>query len=178
MGSEFLQMAGRAGRRGLDSQGYVVTVQSRFEGVREAGQLATSPADPLVSQFTPSYGMVLNLLQRHSLEKARELVQRSFGRYLAGLDLVDDEEMLSQLRLQLSQLDGVAGDVPWEDFEDYEKERGRLREERRLLRILQQQAEETLANELTQAVAIRQQRRLGEFEVSPASRTGYPSSDC
>ena len=152
MGSEFLQMAGRAGRRGLDSQGYVVTVQSRFEGVREAGQLATSPADPLVSQFTPSYGMVLNLLQRHSLEKARELVQRSFGRYLAGLDLVDDEEMLSQLRLQLSQLDGVAGDVPWEDFEDYEKERGRLREERRLLRILQQQAEETLANELTQAL--------------------------
>ena len=56
MASEFLQMAGRAGRRGLDSKGYVVTVQSRFEGVREAGQLATSPADPLVSQFTPSYG--------------------------------------------------------------------------------------------------------------------------
>ncbi|MFL0756341.1 MAG: DEAD/DEAH box helicase, partial [Prochlorococcus sp.] len=89
MGSEFLQMAGRAGRRGLDSEGYVVTVQSRFEGVREAGQLATSPADPLVSQFTPSYGMVLNLLQRHDLKKARELVERSFGRYLASLDLVD-----------------------------------------------------------------------------------------
>ncbi|MCB4394210.1 DEAD/DEAH box helicase [Synechococcus sp. HB1133] len=152
MGSEFLQMAGRAGRRGLDSQGYVVTVQSRFEGVREAGQLATSPADPLVSQFTPSYGMVLNLLQRHDLAKARELVERSFGRYLAGLDLVEDEDNLSQLRLQLSQLEGVAGDIPWEDFEDYEKMRGRLREERRLLRILQQQAEETLANELTMAL--------------------------
>ena len=78
MGSEFLQMAGRAGRRGLDSKGFVVTVQSRFEGVREAGQLATSPADPLVSQFT-SYGMVLNLLQRHDLDKARELVERSFA---------------------------------------------------------------------------------------------------
>ena len=152
MGSEFLQMAGRAGRRGLDSRGYVVTVQSRFEGVREAGQLATSPADPLVSQFSPSYGMVLNLLQRHDLAKARELVERSFGRYLAGLDLVDEQDLLDQLRLQLGQLEGVSGDIPWEDFEEYEKLRGRLREERRLLRILQQQAEESLANELTLAL--------------------------
>ncbi len=151
-GSEFLQMAGRAGRRGLDTEGYVVTVQSRFEGVREAGQLATSAADPLVSQFTPSYGMVLNLLQRYDLEKSKELVQRSFGFYLAGLDLVEEEEIVDQLRAHLGKLQGVTGDIPWEDFEDYEKRKGRLKEERRLLRILQQQAAETLANELTLAL--------------------------
>ena len=152
MGSEFLQMAGRAGRRGLDSQGYVVTVQSRFEGVREAGQLATAPADPLVSQFTPSYGMVLNLLQRYDLAKAKELVERSFGRYLATLDLADDESQIAELSAQLAALESSGGDVPWEEFEDYEKQRGRLREERRLQRILQQQAEETLAHELTLAL--------------------------
>ena len=152
MGSEFLQMAGRAGRRGLDNQGYVVTVQSRFEGVREAGQLATSPADPLVSQFTPSYGMVLNLLQRYNLAKAKELVERSFGRYLATLDLVEDEARIAELHEQLNHLSDEAVEVAWDDFEDYEKQRGRLREERRLLRILQQQAEETLAHELTLAL--------------------------
>ncbi len=152
MGSEFLQMAGRAGRRGLDSQGYVVTVQSRFEGMREAGQLAISSADPLVSQFSPSYGMVLNLLQRYELKKAKQLVERSFGRYIASLELAEEEKLLTQLKQQLIQLQGVAGDVSWSDFEDYEKQRSRLKEARRLLRILQQQAEETLASELTMAL--------------------------
>ena len=42
-----------------DLQGYVVTLQTRFEGAKEASALAISKPNPLVSQFTPSYGMVL-----------------------------------------------------------------------------------------------------------------------
>jgi superfamily II RNA helicase len=94
--SEFLQMAGRAGRRGMDKVGYVVTVQTRFEGAKEAAFLATSNADPLMSHFTPSYGMVLNLLQTHSLEKARELIERSFSKYLADIALAPQEQGLAE----------------------------------------------------------------------------------
>jgi len=69
--SEFLQMAGQAGRRGMDKRGYVVTLQTPFEGAKDTANLATAGADPLRSQFTPSYGMVLNLLQTHTLEQAK-----------------------------------------------------------------------------------------------------------
>jgi len=169
MGCEFLQMAGRAGRRGLDSQGYVVTVQSRFEGVREAGQLALAPADPLVSQFAPSSVMVLNLLQRYPLAKARELVERSFGRYLATLDLADDQAQIDDLRLQLQALEAGGGDVPWDDLDDYEKRRGRVREERRLLRTLQLQAEETVAHALTLALQFASEGSLVSLRA-PALR--------
>ena len=174
MASEFLQMAGRAGRRGLDRRGHVVTVQSRFEGAREAGQLATSGADPLVSQFTPSYGMALNLLQRYSLSEARELVERSFGRYLASLGLVDEQRAIAQLAAQVETMNQDLAAVPWQELDSYEKERAKLREEHRLLRTLRQQAAETVAHELTLALQFASRGTIvtvksSHLERSPAA---------
>ena len=54
-----------------DTQGYVVTLQTRFEGAKEASVLATNKPNSLESQFTPSYGMVLNLLQSYTLESLK-----------------------------------------------------------------------------------------------------------
>lgn len=64
-----LQMAGRAGRRGLDEEGHVVLVQTPFEGAEEGCKILFAGPDPLVSQFTASYGMVLNLLSVSTLPK-------------------------------------------------------------------------------------------------------------
>ncbi|MBD2104373.1 DEAD/DEAH box helicase [Leptolyngbya sp. FACHB-261] len=140
--SEFLQMAGRAGRRGMDAQGYVVTVQTPFEGAKEAAYLCTAGADPLVSQFAPSYGMVLNLLQRHTMEEARSLIELSFGQYLATLHLRPQQEQVKKLTAELRSLETQFRDVDLELVNSYEKLKERLKEERRLLKILEQQAEE------------------------------------
>ena len=151
--SEFLQMAGRAGRRGMDEQGYVVTVETPFEGSREAGYLALSQPDPLVSQFTPSYGMVLNLLQKQSLEEARDLIERSFGQYLSTLHLAPQQQAIADLVNVITPLQAQLAAVDVSMLQDYAKLRGRLKEENRLLKILQQQAEEVLSGDLRMAVA-------------------------
>ena len=77
--SEFLQMSGRAGRRGMDEIGYVTIIGTAFQTPEEVAELVLSDANPLESKFSPSYSMVLNLLQRFTLEEAKELVLKSFG---------------------------------------------------------------------------------------------------
>lgn len=150
--SEFLQMAGRAGRRGMDEQGYVVTLETPFEGAIEAANLATSKADPLVSQFTPNYGMVLNLLQTHSLDEAKELIERSFGQYLAGLGLRPQQQALQDLDAEITAAQSKFEDVDPEYLNSYEKLQERLKEERRILKTLQQQAGEVQNKSLTVAL--------------------------
>lgn len=82
--SEFLQMSGRAGRRGMDEVGYVTIVGTQFQSPEEVAELVLSDANPLESRFSPSYSMVLNLLQRFSLEEAKELILKSFGYFSSG----------------------------------------------------------------------------------------------
>ncbi len=146
--SEFLQMAGRAGRRGMDAVGYVVTLQTPFEGAKEAAYLATTGADPLVSQFTPTYGMVLNLLQTHSISEAKDLVERSFAQYLATIYLKPQQQAITELTTELTKLDIQLAPVDLKQLENYEKLSERLKEERRLLKTLESQAAETRSQEI------------------------------
>lgn len=150
--SEFLQMAGRAGRRGMDKKGYVVTLQTPFEGAKEAAYLATSKADPLVSQFTPSYGMVLNLLQTHTLEEAKELVERSFGQYLATVYLEPQRQAIADLTTELAKFRAFIEQVDPALLANYEKLQQRLKVEKQLLKTLQQQSAEIQTSDLAVAL--------------------------
>lgn len=79
--NEFLQMSGRAGRRGMDEVGYVTIIGTAFQTPEEVAELVLSEANPLESRFSPKYSMVLNLLQKFSLAEAKELILKSFGYY-------------------------------------------------------------------------------------------------
>lgn len=47
----------------------------RFEGAEAAHSIISGGPEPLQSQFTTSYSLVLNLLSVYSLEEAREFLR-------------------------------------------------------------------------------------------------------
>lgn len=101
--NEFLQMSGRAGRRGMDDVGYVTIVGTPFQSPEEVAELVLSDSNPLESRFSPSYSMVLNLLQRFNLEEAKELILKSFGYYSSDFRLKPILLLLEQYENEIQE---------------------------------------------------------------------------
>ncbi|MBR2068585.1 MAG: DEAD/DEAH box helicase [Candidatus Gastranaerophilales bacterium] len=140
--NEFLQMSGRAGRRGMDTIGYVVVVGTPFQTPDEVARLATSTSNPLESKFSPSYSMVLNLLQRFSIEEARELIFKTFG-YFSSTDrltpLLNAKEK-KQEEIKNAHDFTCQHNLSDEDFDEYNKLKNLFVQSRTLYKTLKRQA--------------------------------------
>ncbi len=140
--NEFLQMSGRAGRRGMDEIGYVVVIGTPFQTPEEVATLAKSEANPLESKFSPSYSMVLNLLQRFSVEEAKELIFKTFG-YFSSTDRLTP--LLEKRKKRLEDIDNACDfTCKWnlsnQDFEEFNKVKNQYVQTRTLYKTLKRQA--------------------------------------
>ncbi len=148
--NEFLQMSGRAGRRGMDQIGHVVVVGSGYNTPEEVALLASAKSDDLESRFTPGYSMVLNLLQRFSLDEAKELILKSFGYYSSN-------KRLNPLLTEKKRIQGIISDIDsfacpygqkFSDITEFNKIKNMYVEHRNLTKILRKQAKQPNAPEV------------------------------
>jgi ATP-dependent RNA helicase HelY len=85
--SQYTQLTGRAGRRGLDPVGHALVLWSPWYGFDKVAALAASREFVLRSAFQPTANMVVNLVRRYDQDQAHELLGRSFAQYQADASL-------------------------------------------------------------------------------------------
>lgn len=142
--NEFLQMSGRAGRRGMDKVGYVTVIGTQFQSPEEVAELVLSDANPLESRFSPKYSMVLNLLQKFSMDEAKELILKSFGYYSSSDRLKPLYAQLEKTDQSIEKLNAFV--CPYKltnrDLLDYNKVRETYVVHRKLSKTLIKQAKQ------------------------------------
>ena len=79
---EYFQIAGRAGRRGIDPIGYVVSMIYRPNfNYKEIKAITTKDTEPIKSQFKVSVNTVLNLIEQHPPLEIERILRLSFYSY-------------------------------------------------------------------------------------------------
>src|SRR5262249_56265602 len=114
---EYPQLAGRAGRRGIDDVGYVIVLWDPFVPFEQVAGLASRRTYALTSSFRPTYNMAANLVRRYPPEQARHLLNLSFAQYHADRAVVSLERQLERAREQLNRAHSAANDDG--DLADY-----------------------------------------------------------
>nr|XP_046190464.1 exosome RNA helicase MTR4 [Oncorhynchus gorbuscha] len=77
---EYIQMSGRAGRRGMDERGIVIFMVDEKMSPAIGKQLLKGSADPLNSAFHLTYNMVLNLLRVEEINP-EYMLEKSFYQF-------------------------------------------------------------------------------------------------
>jgi len=106
--AEYIQMAGRAGRRGLDTTGTVILLcKQNVPNILDLKHMMLGKAAKLESQFRLTYSMILNLLRVESLT-VEDVMKRSFLE--AGA-----RTKIDSLKEKITEIKEVVSSMEWEN---------------------------------------------------------------
>eukprot|EP01137_Pigoraptor_chileana_P029069 Opistho-2@13784 len=114
LAGEYTQMAGRAGRRGLDPTGTVIILVKGDEA-HEASLLHTmllGKPTKLESKFRISYNMMLNLLRVQEV-KVEDMLRRSFFESATQRDVPLHKQLIKESESKLAEISAVADECPY-----------------------------------------------------------------
>lgn len=116
---EYTQMAGRAGRRGLDKIGTVVVLcRDEIPEEKDLKHVIVGNATRLESQFRLTYIMILHLLRVEEL-KVEDMLKRSFAEFHAQKKLPEQQQLLMRKLAQPTKIiDCIKGEPAIEEYYD------------------------------------------------------------
>ena len=100
--SEFLQLTGRAGRRGIDNKGSAFINYDRRIENHWFNDLFDLKPNKLISSYSNSYGSVLNLKNKYSEQKGIEMIKKSFYSYQ---NKINDKSLEQNFKAKILVLD-------------------------------------------------------------------------
>ena len=116
--SDFSQLTGRAGRRGLDTVGHALTLWNPFVTFEQVAALVSSRSFVLNSAFRPTYNMAANLIRTTRKVQARHLLNLSFAQFQSGKDIVEIQARIQRRSKELVRLQDQAFST-YGDIEEY-----------------------------------------------------------
>jgi ATP-dependent RNA helicase HelY len=161
---EYTQLTGRAGRRGIDTQGHAVVVWQQGLDVADIAALASKRTYALTSQFVPTYNMAANLLDRMDREASGRVLETSFAQFQADTAVVG---LARKLRRNEEGIAGYRESMACDrgDFGEYARLRRELSVEEKRQRRTRTKARQ---RDVIESLGLL---RVGDVVTLPSKRT-------
>jgi ATP-dependent RNA helicase HelY len=105
--NELTQMAGRAGRRGIDPEGQCVIALDARDSLADVLRVVGGPPEPIASRFRLGFGSVALLIRTVREEASiRRVVESSFGQYQGLRQIRWLEQEIGEARTALGEAEG------------------------------------------------------------------------